>query len=208
MRPVILVFAKAPVPGRVKTRLSPPLSPEEAAALHEEMVRCVFRNLDRLSVPVDLELHTDMGTDAWPELKVTRKLQVAGDLGIKMRSALETALAAGHPQAMVIGSDSPDLPPAYLETLLAATTDVSLGPAEDGGYYAIACRKTHTAMFDNVPWSQAATLSATAGALLRCRLSLQIGSPWYDVDTIDDLNKWRRMQLGRSTYPVPSPDVS
>jgi uncharacterized protein len=191
MRPVILVFAKAPVPGRVKTRLSPPLSPEEAAALHEEMVRCVLRNLNRLSVPVDLELHTDIPTDAWLELKVARKLQIEGDLGIKMRSALETALTAGHPQAMVIGSDSPDLPPGHLEALLASSADVSIGPAEDGGYYAIACRRTHPAMFDQVQWSQAATLAATAGALLRCRLSLQIGSPWYDIDTIEDLNRWR-----------------
>jgi len=191
MRPVILVFAKAPVAGRVKTRLIPYLSAEEAAALHEQMVRHVFRNLDQLPA-VDVELHTDTRTDAWPEVKVTRKLQVEGDLGIKMHSALVAALAAGRRQAMVLGGDSPDLPVEYLTGLLDATADVSLGPTRDGGFYAITCRRTHPEMFQGVEWSSPATLSATVGALLRCGLSVQVGAPWYDVDTREDLDRWTK----------------
>lgn len=191
MRPVILVFAKAPVPGRVKTRLTPPLSPEQAVQVHEEMVRAVFRMLEPFSSGVDIELHTDTFTDAWVELEVTRKLQVTGDLGIKMRSALECALRAGRPQALILGSDSPTLPPAHLEALLASAADVALGPTEDGGYYAISCRRIAPGMFEGVPWSQPTTLTDTINACARCGLSVQIGPPWYDIDTMEDLKRWK-----------------
>lgn len=191
MRPAILLFAKAPVAGRVKTRLSPHLTPGQAAALHERMVSDTWSRLEGLG---DLELHTDVATEAWPQAAV-RRLQVEGDLGARMYHALEAALGQGRPRVMIAGSDAPQLPAAQLRDLLNADADVALGPAEDGGYYAISCRRIHPRMFEGVRWSTRSALSDTAAAVLRCALSVHVGAPWYDIDTPEDLGRlpesWR-----------------
>ena len=191
VRPVIILFAKVPVPGRVKTRLSPPLSPDAAARLHSAFVADMLEKIEPLG---DIELHTDVSSDAWPEYSVTRKTQVEGDLGIKMLSALTGALASGRPRAMIVGADAPTLPPAHLQALLESAADVALGPAEDGGYYAISCRRAHPDMFRGVAWSMAATLADTARAAAAVGLSVATGPAWYDVDAPEDLDRLRREQ--------------
>lgn len=191
MRPVIIVFAKAPVPGRVKTRLVPPLTNESAALLHAAFVADTIERFEQLGAMADLQLHTDIPTDAWQFPHVARRLQHEGDLGLKMLQALETALREGREQALITGSDSPTLPLRHVETLLRSAADVALGPSEDGGYYAIACRRTHLRMFDGVKWSEAAALDQTVAAAQACGLSVEIGPSWYDIDTPGDLERLR-----------------
>lgn len=186
MRAVILLFAKAPIPGRVKTRLQPPLTPHQAASLHDAFVRDALQFL--AAVPnVDVELHTDTSTDAWNTPGVARNLQAAGDLGIKMHSAAEAALRAGHPRVLILGSDSPALPVPHIDALLRSPADVALGPADDGGYYAIGFRRTHPDMFAGVPWSSPDTLRATMAACRARGLTVDLGPGWFDVDSPADL---------------------
>ncbi len=188
MRPVIILFAKAPIPGRVKTRLQPPLSPAEAAGLHEAFVWDMILRLQ--SFPrADLELHTDIPTDAWAAAGVAQRLQSEGGLQLKMLHAMEQALRQGHPKAVIVGTDAPSLPLSHLEQLLAAAADVALGPTDDGGYYAIACRRTHPAMFDDVEWSGPLTLEHTVRAVERAGLTVELGSRWFDVDEPADLER-------------------
>ena len=187
MRPAIILFAKAPVPGRVKTRLATRYSPEQAAELHRAFVRDALRMLHTLTPRADLELQTDAPTDAWRDIKVARSLQVTGDLGCRMLHALRRALAAGRPQAMIVGSDVPTLPAGHLSRLLRAKVDVALGPAVDGGYYAIACRKTHPRMFAGVEWSGARALRDTVRAAEACGLTVELGETWFDIDSPGDL---------------------
>ena len=194
MRPVILVFAKAPVPGRVKTRLR--LHPEDAAALHSALVRDTVEQL----AAYDVELYTDEATDAWPDITVTRTIQAPGSLGTKMLAALDRALVQGRPRTLILGSDTPALPCSHVDSLLAAQADVALGPAEDGGYYAISCRRTHPAMFDKVPWSSPTTLEATTRAIQRCGLTVETGPAWFDIDEPASLERLRDLPgLGRHT---------
>jgi len=150
---VIILFAKAPVPGRVKTRLLERFSPEETAELHTAFVEDTLAMLAELSGRADLQLSTDVPTEAWARFHIARRVQVQGDLGARILHALAEELALGRPQAMVLGSDSPTLPAAHLDKLLTSPADVALGPAADGGYYAIACRKIHAEMFAGVEWS-------------------------------------------------------
>lgn len=186
MRPVIIVFAKAPVPGRVKTRLVPPLSPVDAAALHAAFVRDTLESLEALNA-ADVELHTDVETDAWRDLRVPRRLQHEGGLGLKMLKALAEALLRGHPRAVILGGDSPALPPAHLLALLGLDADIALGPADDGGFYAIAARRTHPEMFAGARWSSPHALADTVRASTAARLSTAIGPAWFDIDSIDDV---------------------
>lgn len=192
MLPAIILFAKAPVAGRVKTRLQPRLGPAATVKLHDAFVRDGIAMLISLAGSAGIELHSDIETDAWREAPVTRKLQCAGGLGLKMFHALAAALAEGRPSACIVGSDSPTLPAAHVKELLASSADVALGPSEDGGYYAIACRRVHREMFRGVEWSTADTLRQTVEAAKRCGLSVELGQLWYDVDEYADLERLLR----------------
>jgi rSAM/selenodomain-associated transferase 1 len=181
--PCIILFARAPVPGQVKTRLLPLLGPEGASDLHR---RLVADALTRLAPHGDLELHTDSWTDAWPDFTGPRRVQSPGDLGARMLEALQSA-----PHTMVVGSDAPAFPEGHLRMLLASTADVALGPTEDGGFYAIATRRTHSAMFTGVEWSSGLELRQTIRACEACGLTVELGPRWFDIDTPEDLERAR-----------------
>jgi len=183
--PLIVLFAKAPAPGRVKTRLG--VDSQRAADLHSSFVRGTLAMLESLRGDADVELSTDEPTQTWSEFPVPRSVQSPGELGERIYAAVEQALAAGRPKALVLGSDSPGLPAAHIRALLASSADISLGPVDDGGFYAIACGKTAPAMFAGVRWSTGVTLRDTVQALTDCGLSVELGPAWFDVDRPEDL---------------------
>ena len=189
MLPAIAVFAKAPIPGRVKTRLAATLGEAEAAIRYEQMVSILLQRLRQASekLTADVELHTDIPTDAWSTHTVTRHLQCQGDLGQRMLYTLQTGLAAARPRVLILGGDVPTVPIPFLEQLLSAPEDIALGPAEDGGYYAISARRTHADMFAHVEWSTARAREQTVTACRRAGLSVALGSMWFDIDEPSDL---------------------
>lgn len=191
----VVVFAKAPRPGRVKTRLG--LDGAAAARLHEAFVR------DTLELAVEaglgpVELHTDAETDAWPEFPVTRRLQAEGDLGARMLAAI----SAGAGEVMILGSDAPSLPVEFVRGLAAVDGDVVLGPSEDGGYWAILARRWDARMFDGVEWSTALARVQTVDAVRECGLSVGLGAEWFDVDEPSDLARLRGERLRSATREI------
>ena len=196
----MILFAKAPVAGRVKTRLAMEIGACRATELHRAFVTDSLEILKRFTTAADLQLHTDISTDAWSELDVAREVQTPGDLQLKLLHALGRGLAAGRPQVIVFGSDSPTLPHAHVQRLLDSNADVALGPCDDGGYYAIACRRVHPEMFAGVAWSTPDTLEQTERAARACGLSVERGDLWYDVDGPEDLARlMAERDLPRST---------
>ncbi len=185
---MIILFAKAPVAGRVKTRLCPPLTPQEAADLHLQFTTLTMNKLSSFEPVARMELHTDTGCDAWTAMGVTTSLQCEGNLGDRMLHALRTA-----PHTMIVGSDAPALTVEHLQEILDSTADVTLGPTEDGGYYAIACRgPVDPRMFDGVRWSTEHTLADTIRAAEACGLTVALGRECWDIDCPADLERWRR----------------
>jgi len=183
----MILFAKAPIPGRVKTRLAAAIGAGPAAELHRAFVADTIAKLTEFRDVADIELHTDTLTDAWSEPGVARDLQAAGGLELKLLHALAGAIRSGRPQAMILGSDSPTLPRGHIQRLLDSAADVALGPCEDGGYYAIACRRVHPEMFAGVEWSTPHVLEQTERAVRASGLSVERGDLWYDVDEPEDL---------------------
>src|SRR5688500_17658364 len=165
------------------------------------MVTDLITRLQQLQPTVDLELHTNEPTDAFPLAGIATKLQASGNLGDRLRAALAEGLEGGAPAVLVIGSDSPTVPLEHISDLLFGTTaDVALGPASDGGFYAILCRRTHPALFAGVAWSASTTWAEAAEAMRRCGFTVALGSEWYDVDTPADLSTLARdPNLGSAT---------
>lgn len=200
MRPVVILFAKAPVPGCVKTRLQTFLSAEQACALHEAMVWDALEMLDGLSDVADVELHTDVPTESWSEFPYPREQQPSGDLGFRLHDTLRRALESGRPRAVILGSDSPGVQASQVRSLLFSDADVKLGPTEDGGFYGISARRTMPGMFEGVRWSTLSTLGDAQESLLRCGLSVEVGDSWFDIDEPQDLLKLSEVEtVGRHT---------
>jgi uncharacterized protein len=183
--PLIVVFAKAPRPGFVKTRLA--LEPTVAASLYTEFVSRTLEIVCNFQDEAELELSLDIPCAAWSEFSVRRTVQHEGDLGVKLYAALERGLAVGHSKVLILGSDSPTLPVEHIRFLLACDADVGLGPTLDGGYYGIACRNFIPGMFADIRWSTPDALRDTIISVERCGLTCGIGPEWFDVDTPEDL---------------------
>jgi rSAM/selenodomain-associated transferase 1 len=194
----LLVFAKAPVSGRVKTRLTPPLPPDEAAALYEACMRDVVALCARERARVELwyhDEHTAAGYFASEFPHLPQTAQGKGDLGEKMRDAFARSFADGAQRTMIVGSDMPTMPEATLNSAVAALRDAEMviGPTLDGGYYLIGFTaevwpRAQT-LFDDVAWSTNAVFRTTVDRATQAGLAMHVLPGWYDVDTIDDLRQ-------------------
>ena len=191
----IMVFAKAPTPGRVKTRLIAALGERAAAELHRQLVeRTLFTALAAKLGPV--ELWCAPGTDdaffaaCARQHGVSLHAQGEGDLGVRMARALEHALAAGSP-GLLVGSDCAVLSAEYLRQAaagLAGGNDAVFGPAEDGGYVLIGlARKSSAQLFDDIAWGTATVMQETRARLARLNWRWRELATLWDVDRPEDL---------------------
>lgn len=196
--PRIVVFARRPRLGDVKTRLAAGLG---AAAALEAYIALLGGVIDRLSGAGDWSLSMAVTPDAavdapdWPRA-TPRHPQGDGDLGERMARALSHA-SRGAP-VLVVGSDVPGLGAAEAELAFAALADadVVLGPAPDGGYWAIgASRPLPPGLLDGVRWSAAETRADTVSKAEAAGLRVRVLDVWLeDIDTVEDWTRWRASQ--------------
>jgi uncharacterized protein len=197
----ILVFAKSPAPGQVKTRLVPALGERAAADLHRRLVRRTLDTALAAAVgPVELWC-TPHARDAFflacaQQFGLRLQLQGAGNLGTRMARALEIALADGTP-ALLIGSDCPALTAEYLRAAAAAlvkSNDAVIGPAEDGGYVMIGLARSPAAqLFEGLPWGAATVMQETRRRLANLGWRwIELATLW-DVDRPEDLPRLHRL---------------
>ena len=195
-----MVFAKPAVPGRVKSRLIPPLTPEAAAQFHLVALTDVLSAARDVSPRIELWVaggaaEQECFRERHPGVRVTG--QRGPDLGQRLRHAFDEVFRSGAERVLIVGSDHPSLPADHLRQLLEGLneTDVALGPSEDGGYYAVAIRRAAwpvaAALFDSMPWSSTGLLAATLDRAADSGLSVQLGPSWYDVDEAADLERLR-----------------
>jgi rSAM/selenodomain-associated transferase 1 len=178
----LAVIAKAPAPGRVKTRLSPPCSPDEAAALAEAALLDTLAAVHATPV-LRRVLVLDGAPGPWAA-GIEVLPQRGGGLGDRLAAAFDDL---GGP-ALVIGMDTPQVTPALLAGALAALERHAavLGPALDGGYWAIGLRRADARAFAGVPMSRSTTGAAQRRRLLGLGLDLGTLPALRDVDRIED----------------------
>lgn len=188
----LLVFARPPVPGRVKSRLALGIGEDGALEIYQAMLGTLLQRLESLPRTIAVEVWSaDPALEPLAAMVRGRfplRVQDTGDLGRRMQHALDTTLAAGS-RAAIIGSDSPDLPLARITDAFTAleSSDVTLGPTADGGYYLVGLRRTAPGLFEQVPWSSGRELESTRSNARRAGLSVAALAPWYDIDHLEDL---------------------
>jgi rSAM/selenodomain-associated transferase 1 len=190
----LALFARAPVEGRVKTRLSPALPPALARDLYAGMLADA---LDAVAGARADErfLYWAEGLEA-AQFPVPpgfiERAQAAGDLGARLAAAFTELLAAGDARAAIVGADAPELDARYLDRALTALdrADVVLGPAADGGYSLIGLRHPTPALFEGVDWSTPAVLEQTITRAHATGLSVATLDALDDIDTPADLARW------------------
>ncbi len=195
----LVIFAKAPIPGQVKTRLCPPLTADEAATLHGSFVIDMLERTKtaaaKLKLPLDRYLAcAPSSTLVFFQIMEERhsvKLidQVGDDLGARMQQAFATLFGKGYQRVFIVGADIPSLPLDHYKQALALldTHDIVLGPAMDGGYYLIGLKQPRPELFADIAWSTDRVLAATQEKAASLGLKTTLLPSWRDVDTIEDL---------------------
>jgi len=189
----IAVMAKASIPGHAKTRLVPPLTADEAAALNTSFLRDVADNLIGASVHANISGYmafAPAGSGGFfrgimPE-RIGLLETVASGFGECLFQAATSLLDDGYGAVCLLNSDSPTLPNAYLiaaATTLAVPGDrVVLGPSTDGGYYLIGLKGPHRRLFEDVDWSTERVAAQTVARATELCLPVHHLPSWYDVD--------------------------
>ncbi|MDO9412634.1 MAG: TIGR04282 family arsenosugar biosynthesis glycosyltransferase [Pseudolabrys sp.] len=193
MKPVaVAIICKTPAPGKSKTRLSPPLRPEECAAISSCFIRDLSKTIHELAADGDVvggAVYTPFGTE--PALRKLLPdgfhltLQGEGDLGARLLKGTADLIEAGFAGAILVNSDSPTLPKAVLSAAVDAVRagdNVVLSPALDGGYTLIGLSQTYPRLFDDIPWSTPEVYALTLQRAREIGLAVANVPGWYDVD--------------------------
>jgi rSAM/selenodomain-associated transferase 1 len=191
----LLVVAKRPVPGQTKTRLCPPLAPDQAAQLYEcflldtlELCRSVQAARMIAYLPPD---ELDYFWQLAPDFELLP--QIGESLGERLDNALTHCLSNGFDQAVIMDSDSPTLPSEYVAQAFEqlAKADTVLGPCDDGGYYLIGLKRPQPRLLRQVQMSTPSVLRDTLALAEQVGLRVSLLPAWYDVDTIQELQRLR-----------------
>ena len=195
------IMMKTPRNGFSKTRLSPPLSSEEAANISRRFLKDIGAAIEALShedpFVVGVAIYTPVGTEATlgellpPGFKMIAQRE--GGFGTRLLGATEDLFSAGFSAVCLIGSDSPTLPSHCLRdvsTFLKEPIDrMVIGPCRDGGYYLLGLRHAHTCLFENITWSTDRVYGETVERSKEINLPAITLPGWYDVDDQPSLNR-------------------
>ena len=195
------IMMKTPRNGFSKTRLSPPLSPEEAAGISRCFLKDTSVVIEALSrqdpFVVGVAIYTPVGSEGDlgellpPGFKMIAQRE--GDFGTRLSGAAEDLFSVGFSAVCLIGSDSPTLPFHYLQdlaTFLKEPKDrMVIGPCWDGGYYLLGLRDVHTRLFENITWSTDRVYGETIERSKEINLPAVTLPVWYDVDDQFSLNR-------------------
>lgn len=199
---VVIVFARAPVPGRVKTRLAAAIGPQAAARLYARLVaRAVATARAARIGGVELHCAPHARHPLFARLaarhSVALRAQGRGDLGRRMHGALAGALRRAS-AALLIGSDCPALRSADLRRalrLLRSGVDAVFAPARDGGYALVGVRRVAAPLFEGIAWGGADVLATTRERLRELGWSWRELREVWDVDRPEDYARLRRSRL-------------
>ncbi len=187
----LIIFAKNPISGNVKTRLAISIGEKKALEIYNQLLEIVFQYTVDLSC--DKIVYWDGGLPIhhpFDKKIYFHKEQVSGDLGIKMKSAFKEEFKL-YNKICIIGSDSVELTKEIIQTAFDSLTktDIVIGPAFDGGYYLLGMNELHESLFEEIQWSTDKVLNQTYKKIQNLSLSFTSLQTLSDIDTVEDYNK-------------------
>ncbi|BAU43917.1 TIGR04283 family arsenosugar biosynthesis glycosyltransferase [Leptolyngbya sp. O-77] len=214
----LILFSRYPQPGTTKTRLIPHLGETRAAQLQRQMTAQVLRQIRPLLYPTAENSTRPISAEIWfsggEAAQMTDWLgsswalypQPSGDLGDRLLSAVERAIATGAERVVVIGADCPSVDSAILQQAFTAlqTHDLVLGPATDGGYYLIGLRQPVADLFRGIDWGTERVFAQTIAIAQALHLSIATLDPLTDIDTAADLPVWEALREQVISVIIPT----
>ncbi len=198
MKKALIVFAKTPVKGRIKTRLQPHLTPEKILNLYKSFITETMSRCLRLKdAEIFLGSYPTKDNDFMKELTKKHNIksfnQRGKNLGERFVNAFKDRFKQGYGKVVIIGSDSPLIPVENIKKAFLKLTknEFVLGPSCDGGYYLVGASKVIPEVFHNIPWDTDRVLNRTLGKLNSLDIRFSLLPFWYDIDTIEDLRFFR-----------------
>jgi rSAM/selenodomain-associated transferase 1 len=193
----VVILAKAPIPGQVKTRLCPPLTPDEAATLQGSFVLDIVEKAghaaggagwDRFIACAPFKEHVFFKVLA-ERYGLLLLDQIGDDLGLRMAHTFDELFARGYRHVVMVGTDVPTLGGTVFGQAFDRLTayDVVLGPAIDGGYWLIGLRASHPELFSGIPWSTDQVRAVTQQKAALAGLTATLLAPCRDVDRFEDI---------------------
>lgn len=187
----LIVFARSPRAGHVKSRLTTLITPQEAADLYRAFLMDSLQQYASLNIAVRLYM-SDEGLPHVPVFGATIKRQHGDDLGQRMQHAFQETAKAGYKQIIIIGTDHPTLPLVFLQRAfeeLSEAPTICIGPTEDGGYYLLGMNPLIHGLFDGIVYSRPDVFSLTRARAYQTGANIIELPKWYDIDTPDDLRR-------------------
>lgn len=188
--PCVIVMCKAPVAGRVKTRLTPPYSADEATAIYRAMAETVIRRTSGMFSNTWIA-SDDISHPFFEGFNLPLAEQGEGDLGDRMTRLMQQAFDDGADSVLFLGTDSPHMPESRLLEAVERLNnhDVVIGPVEDGGYDLIGMNRPCPELFENIPWSTEHVLQQTVQQAEAASISLTLLDMGYDLDGPESLRR-------------------
>lgn len=192
---LIIIFAREPVTGQVKTRLIPALGEEGATSLYKQLLNVTIKNVIAADLsPVNLCITPDSRITFFSQMSCSASfelsVQVGNDLGERMYNALERALK-NYSKAILIGTDCPFLSSDDLQQAISALDehDMVFSPAKDGGYVLVGAKKVNPVIFEHIDWGTDKVMEKTRETLLKHHINWLELTEQHDIDVEDDLRK-------------------
>ena len=200
MTETLIIFSRYPEAGKTKTRMIPALGAVGAAELQRAMTEHTLKTAANLAsdrqtaIAIQFAGGNIDSMRSWLGQDWKYQPQAAGDLGVKMRSAFETAFARGKQRVVIIGIDCPDLDRYILAQAFDSLrhNDLVLGVAEDGGYYLIGLNRPQPQLFEHITWGTELVLQQTKDIAQQSNLKVDYLTSLADVDRPEDLKIWQK----------------
>ncbi|MDE3184396.1 MAG: TIGR04282 family arsenosugar biosynthesis glycosyltransferase [Bacteroidota bacterium] len=193
MKEVLIIFAKNPEYGKVKTRLAATIGNEQALFIYQKLIEHTIAITKKISAD-KIVFYSDsiVEKDTWENNIYQKKLQSGNDLEDRMKNAFKSSFTAGYDKVIIIGTDCFELNEEFISIAFEKMNDddVVLGPAKDGGYYLLGMKKFYPSLFENIEWSSEKVLKQTLSTAMRLNLSVFLLPPLSDIDREPDLKDY------------------
>jgi uncharacterized protein len=193
----IIIFQKNRLPGKVKTRLAKTIGDEKALEIYDFMVKTIHACIEPIGIDTSVCFsHFEEKNTLWNYAKTSIQKQDP-DLGIRMYDAIDFELNKGYEKVVLVGTDFLDFNDSLIEKAFEILDDKDyvFGPTFDGGYYLVGCKKIHPEVFLGKVWSTETVLNEALEELKKLNLSVGLTEKINDIDTEEDLGKWRSLFL-------------